>query len=125
MVASMALGASSKDAKPTQCMYIDVALHGEHGICKLFALLDTGAQGNFLSQKVAIEEGLRADSTSMGAMAVDGHSIAVYGRHAVEVEATDSRGESHSSTVDFIATDIKRYDAILGWPWIFEIDPDC
>jgi hypothetical protein len=44
---------------------------------------------------------------------VDSHLIVVYGRHVVKVEATDSYNKSRSSTVDFIATDIQRYNAIL------------
>lgn len=80
MIALVALGADPRDAKPTRCIVIDVALHGKHGIRRLFAFLDTGAQANFLSQKVAIEEGLQADSTFMGVIAADGHLIAVYGQ---------------------------------------------
>ena len=61
----------------------------------------------------------------MGAMTVNGHLIAVYSQHAVNTEAINFSKELHSFKIDFIATDIKRYDTILGWPWIFEIDPDC
>jgi hypothetical protein len=64
---------------------------------------------------VAVEEGFRANSTSAGAVAVDGYSIIVYNKHTVKTEVTDSFGEYRVSDVDFIATDIKRYDAILGW----------
>ena len=49
----------------------------------------------------------------MSAMAVDSHLIAVYSQHAVNTETTDSNGELHSFKIDFIVTDIKRYDAIL------------
>jgi hypothetical protein len=49
MIASVALGVDLDNVKPTQCMVVDVALHGKHGIRTLHALLDTGAQGNFLS----------------------------------------------------------------------------
>jgi hypothetical protein len=74
---------------------------------------------------VAIEEGFRANSTSAGAVAVDGYSIVVYSKHIVKTEVTDSFSECRVSDVDFIATDIKRYDAILGWLWIYQEDPDC
>ena len=49
----------------------------------------------------------------MGTMAVNGHLITVYGQYAVNTEATDFSKELHSFKIDFIATDIKRYDAIL------------
>jgi hypothetical protein len=96
-------------------MVVNVALHKKHSIRRLHALLDTGAQGNFLSQSVAIEEGFQANSTSAGAVAVDGHSIVVYSKHTVKTEVTDLFSECRVSNVDFIATNIKRYDAILGW----------
>jgi hypothetical protein len=115
MIALVALGVDLKDVKLTQCIVVDVALHGKHGIRRLHALLNTGAQGNFLSQSVAIKKGFRANSTSAGAVAVDGYSIVVYSKHTVKTEVTDSFSECCVSDVDFIATDIKRYDAILGW----------
>jgi hypothetical protein len=116
MVASVTLGVDPKNAKPTQCMLIDVELRLKHGIRKLHALLNTDAQGNFLSQRVAAEEGLRADPTTVGAVATDGHMITVYGRHAVDTVAIDSKGVSQSSLIPYIAINIKRYDAILGFP---------
>ena len=60
----------------------------------------------------------------MDTMTVNNHLIAVYSQHAVNTEATDFSRELCSFKIDFIATDIKRYDAILKWLWIFEIDPD-
>jgi hypothetical protein len=60
----------------------------------------------------------------MGAMAVDGHSIAMYSKHIIKTEVTDSLSESRVSDIEFIATDIKRYNVILGWPWVFQEDPD-
>ena len=51
----------------------------------------------------------------MSAMAVNDHLIAVYSQHAVNTETTDFNEELHSFKIDFIATDIKRYDAILEW----------
>jgi hypothetical protein len=74
---------------------------------------------------VAVEEGFQANSTSISAMAVDGHSIAIYSKHTIKTEITDSRGECRVSEIEFIAMNIKRYDAILGWPWVFQKDPDC
>ena len=74
---------------------------------------------------MAVEEGFRANSSSKGAVAADGHSIVVYGQHTIRTEITDSLDECRVSDVEFIATDIKRYDAILGWPWIYQEDPDC
>ena len=60
----------------------------------------------------------------MGAMAVDDYLIAVYSQHTVNTEVINFSKELCSFKIDFIATDIKRYDTILKWLWIFEIDSD-
>ena len=49
----------------------------------------------------------------MDTMAINDHLIAVYSQHTVNTEATDSNEELHSFKIDFIATDIKRYNTIL------------
>ena len=60
----------------------------------------------------------------MSAMTVNSHLITVYSQYTVNTEMTDFSKELYSFKIDFIATDIKRYDAIFEWLWIFEIDPD-
>jgi hypothetical protein len=54
-----------------------------------------------------IKEGFQANSTSAGAIAVDGYSIIVYNKHIVKTEVTDSFSEYRVSDIDFIATDIE------------------
>ena len=49
----------------------------------------------------------------MNTMTVNNHLIAVYSQHAVNTEVTDFNKELCSFKIDFIATDIKRYDTIL------------
>ena len=51
----------------------------------------------------------------MNAIAVNGHLITVYSQHTVNTEVINFSEESCSSKIDFIATDIKRYDTILKW----------
>jgi hypothetical protein len=63
---------------------------------------------------MTIKEGFWANSTLVGAVAVDGHSIMVYNKHIVKMEITNSFNEYRVSDVDFIITNIKRYNAILG-----------
>ena len=61
----------------------------------------------------------------MNAMTVDNYLITVYSQYAVNTEMINFSKELYSFKIDFIATDIKRYDTIFEWLWIFEIDPDC
>ena len=49
----------------------------------------------------------------MNAMAVNNHLITVYSQHTVNTEAINFSKELHSFKIDFIVTDIKRYDVIL------------
>ena len=105
-------------------MVINITLCSKYGIYRLYALLNMSTQASFLLQKIIIEEGFWADSVFMGAMAVDNYLIAVYSQHAVNTEAINFSRELCSFKIDFIATDIKRYDTILEWLWIFKIDPD-
>ena len=49
----------------------------------------------------------------MSTMAVNNYLITVYSQHAVNTEVTDFSKELCSFKIDFIATDIKRYNAIL------------
>ena len=94
-------------------MIINIALCSKHDIYRLYTLLNTGTQASFLLQKIIIKEDFQADPVFMGAMTVNGHLIAVYSQHAVNTEIIDFSKESHSFKIDFIVTDIKRYDAIL------------
>ena len=49
----------------------------------------------------------------MNAIAVNDHLITVYSQHTVNIEVTDFSRELYSFKIDFIVTDIKRYDTIL------------
>ena len=116
MIASVALSIDPKDVRLSQCMIINIVLCSKHDVYRLYTLLNTDAQASFLSQKIAIKEGFQADPASMGTMAVNSHLIAVYSQHTVNTEAINFSKESYSFKIDFIATDIKRYDTILKWP---------
>jgi hypothetical protein len=63
---------------------------------------------------VAVKEGFRANLTSIGAKAADGHPIMVYNKHIVKIEITNSSNEYRVSDIEFITTNIKRYNIILG-----------
>jgi hypothetical protein len=43
MIVLVALGVNLDNMKPTQCIVVDIALHGKYSIRTLHALLDTGA----------------------------------------------------------------------------------
>ena len=121
----MALGKNPSQATQTECLVTQVVLCLSHANRKVNALIDCGAHQNFLSQKFVLEEGLIADPTTMGAHTIDGHRVAIYGRHAVETQATDMDGVTRSTEQEFLATDCDDYPVILGLPWMEAADPDC
>ena len=49
----------------------------------------------------------------MNAMTVNNYLITVYNQHTVNTEAINFNRELCSFKIDFIATDIKRYNTIL------------
>ena len=49
----------------------------------------------------------------MNAITVNGHLIAVYSQYTVNTEVINFSRELCSFKIDFIVTDIKRYDTIL------------
>jgi hypothetical protein len=62
---------------------------------------------------MAIKEGFQANSTSISAIATDGHLIAIYSKHIIKMKITNSLRKCRVSEIKFIAIDIKRYDVIL------------
>ena len=109
----------------SQVLATEIGLVGPQGTRMISALIDTGAQENFISQHIIVEERMEAEPTSIGAHTIDGHRIAIYGRHVVETQATDARGVTHSTTQTYLATEIRGYGAILGYPWLVAANPDC
>lgn len=61
----------------------------------------------------------------MGAITTDGYIIIIYRRYNVNTAAVDSAGKTRALSVLYIAIDIKRYNAILGFLWTYKVDPNC
>lgn len=120
----MALGIQQENrGEQERLLEIPVRLAvGEHAH-SLRALLDSGAQDDFISQHTVVRLELPLVSAPLRARAVDGHSVDVYGRLACEVHATDSQGRSESTARHLISTEIQGYDLILGKKWLREVNP--
>jgi Reverse transcriptase (RNA-dependent DNA polymerase). len=105
-----------------------IAFHIEittpQGPVNAWALMDSGAESNFISQRWVKEH--LPDETSMPrrVKALDGHEISAYGHRILEVIAEDNNGMRRTQSHGFEAVDIEGYDAILGYPWLQEINPD-
>jgi hypothetical protein len=63
---------------------------------------------------VTIKEGFRTNLTSIDTKAADDYPIIIYSKYIVKIEITNSFSEYRVFDVEFIATNIKWYNIILG-----------
>jgi RNase H-like domain found in reverse transcriptase/Reverse transcriptase (RNA-dependent DNA polymerase) len=73
---------------------------------------------------VIVEARLESKIAATRVKSIDGHQIVVYGKHEIETHAYDKRGISDYVEQKFLATDIKEYDMILGFPWLKHVNPE-
>lgn len=120
----MALGLQDKRPKHVEGLEIPIELVVAGQAHPLRALLDSGAQEDFISQVTVVRLGFQLIPAPLTAVAVDGHRVNVYGQLSCEVRATDTRGECSSTARQLVSTDMKKYDLILGKRWLSDVNPD-
>jgi hypothetical protein len=88
------------------------------------ALLDSGAEVNFVSQLFAKQCGWNMTRESpMRASGIDGAALYIYGEYDVFVKAKDSEGCERKHKHTFQAANIEGYSLILGYPWLASQNP--
>ena len=95
--AALALGLidqkdSTQSQQPKRAMTIEVDLVLPTGSHTVRALLDSGAEGNFMSQLLVTELGMHPTTSNTRAHTVGGQPIQVYRHYTVSVAAADSQG---------------------------------
>jgi hypothetical protein len=120
-----ALGIPKNSASPsTKAIRLHLEIPTSHGFRTLNALLDSGAEENFISQRIVAEAKLLPTPVTTRVRTINGRPITIYGRHALEAHARDERGLDGHTEQNFLATDLIGYDVILGFPWLQAVNPD-
>ena len=89
MSASIALGVPPDRATPSRALVIKIDISGPHGRRTLTALVDSGAQENFIDQRIVIDMEIPRQTASMKASVINSYSIHTYGLVGCETYATD------------------------------------
>jgi hypothetical protein len=89
------------------------------------ALMDSGAELNFISQLVVKEAALVASiDGATQARTLNGRLIPIYGTHKVRTRVADSKGREQDAEDLFCVIDLEDYDMVLGYPWLQTRNPD-
>ena len=124
MIASVALGRPIEGAKKTPSMLIRGAIRTPQGLRNVTALLDSGADISFLSQRFAKENYLPLQSLDGTGIACDGYRVTLYGHVTVPYKPKDSRGTTREMFQTFYTADIAYYDMLIGRDWLAQVEPD-
>jgi hypothetical protein len=105
------------DRRPTRkAIAVPIIIETKDDNCvSAIALLDSGAEANFIDQRWAIKHLAETDELPRRVSALDGHYITSYGKHHVTISAIDRNGESRAFRQPCEAVDLTGYDLVLGW----------
>ncbi len=124
MCAATALGIYTHRRSPLS-MSIPVLVKAPQGWVKAYALIDSGAEANFVNQRWVKEYDLpNTGDHSREVKAIDGHYVRSYSHRELEVRVMDSESAIREHPHAFEAVDIQGYDLILGYPWLMVVNPN-
>jgi hypothetical protein len=90
---------------------------------KVTALVDSGAEGNFISAKVAQDLALQIGAPTHRYRTLNGEALYVTGSAEVPILLTDSRGQTRSGMIVADVSEVEGFDLVLGMPWLEEWRP--
>ena len=119
--------AQRRAAEPTnRAKYYDrglimlaLELQGPRGPRKVSALLDCGAEDNFMDQLLAAELGVKPDRSEQPRFqALNGQQLAVLGKTEARYRVQDNTGGHRGCLDQFVVGGIHGFDVVLGMPWL-------
>jgi gag-polyprotein putative aspartyl protease len=103
---------------------VEGEIHIEGKKKKLHALIDCGAEANFLSDKTTKELGIQiAKGEGPRFQTLNGQDLAVLGQAEVVYTIKDSLGKNQGGKGTFTIGEIEGFDMVLGMPWLEEWNP--
>jgi hypothetical protein len=86
----------------------------EHRFRKMIVLINNDFKENFISQRFVKENNLISDLMGRMKKFIDRYAIIIYGKYDLIIHIKDSQNQNQMNIINFLATDIERYDIILG-----------
>ena len=130
LIASVNLGdlkeGSYRDARgmPQIHLVIDITLWDEKGEPYTEkALIDSSTEANIVSQRLVKECSWSERGSPIPLQSIKGQPIFVYRTHEIKVEVSDRTGETQAQSHEFAAIDLDIYSLVLGYPWLYDINP--
>ena len=103
---------------------MDLRLFGPGGDRIAKALIDCGADGNFVSRMLAKELQIEPTETAGTQYAtLNGQRLFVAGQSRSRFKVCDSKGQERGCVADLVHGDIHGYDIVLGMPWLEQWNP--
>jgi hypothetical protein len=87
-------------------------------------LLDSGADYNFINQKLVVEEQFQGFDVRSMRYAIDKHFVYIYDNHEILTGITDVNGIKRKYFQVYYAAEIRDYNFLVGLSWLTEFDSD-
>ena len=100
-------------------MPVDISLTLTNGTHSTMAMLDTGADRNFIAKSLLLGSGWQPPSYALPPVEfVDGKSTGNFGIVRLSTTITDSRNDTKSYDLEFTVINMSGFEVILGKPWL-------
>jgi hypothetical protein len=114
MIAAVALDKDSSKIIPSHVFIIIFNIRLEYELRKIIALMNNNSEKNFISQRFVKKNGLIGDSIEYIKKSIDRYAVTIYRKHDLITHIKDSENQSQTNIINFLITNMKRYDIILG-----------